>query len=364
MKFTACGVDQSVKFSASSAAVPGNHTVTATIVQNNTNGTYNNNVAIPIKVNAPAVADADGDGVADASDNCPNAANANQADADSDGVGDVCDDTPNPNTAPNVSVAGVTNDSYEKGSEPTATCDVTDAEDANESATPETDRSALNSYGLGTVTVKCSYTDAGNLSDSDEVSYKIVDTKAPVLTVPSSPVVVEATTANGATVNFANDVSANDAVYGSVAVSCTPSSGSIFKLGSTQVDCSATDGSGNKANGSFTVTVVDTTAPSLSNVPSNMNATATSSSGATVNYTNPTASDAVDPNPSVTCTPSSGSTFKLGTTTVSCTAKDATGNTSAASTFTVNVAYSWSNFLQPINVTVPSRSSSWAPRCR
>jgi hypothetical protein len=29
MKFTACGVDQSVKFSASSAAVPGNHTVTA-----------------------------------------------------------------------------------------------------------------------------------------------------------------------------------------------------------------------------------------------------------------------------------------------------------------------------------------------
>jgi hypothetical protein len=64
---------------------------------------------------------------------------------------------------------------------------------------------ALNSYGLGTVTVKCSYTDAGNLSDSDEVSYKIVDTKAPVLTVPSSPVVVEATTANGATVNFASE---------------------------------------------------------------------------------------------------------------------------------------------------------------
>jgi len=163
--------------------------------------------------------------------------------------------------------------------------------------------------------------------------------------------VVEATAANGATVDFANDVSANDAVYGSVNVSCTPSSDSTFKLGTTQVDCEATDGSGNKASGSFTVEVVDTTAPSLSNVPANMNATATSSSGATVNYTNPTASDAVDPNPSVTCTPSSGSTFKLGTTTVSCTAKDATGNTSAASTFTVNVAYSWSNFLQPINVT-------------
>jgi hypothetical protein len=35
--------------------------------------------------------DADEDGVADASDNCPNAANAPQADLDGDGQGDVCD---------------------------------------------------------------------------------------------------------------------------------------------------------------------------------------------------------------------------------------------------------------------------------
>ncbi|HUW81762.1 MAG TPA: thrombospondin type 3 repeat-containing protein [Phycisphaerae bacterium] len=37
------------------------------------------------------LADADGDGVFDADDNCPAAANADQADADGDGVGDVCD---------------------------------------------------------------------------------------------------------------------------------------------------------------------------------------------------------------------------------------------------------------------------------
>ncbi len=36
-------------------------------------------------------ADADGDGVADNVDNCPEVANANQADADGDGVGDLCD---------------------------------------------------------------------------------------------------------------------------------------------------------------------------------------------------------------------------------------------------------------------------------
>jgi hypothetical protein len=39
-------------------------------------------------------ADADDDGVFDATDNCPNDANPGQEDADSDGVGDVCDNCP------------------------------------------------------------------------------------------------------------------------------------------------------------------------------------------------------------------------------------------------------------------------------
>ncbi len=41
---------------------------------------------------AQQAADADGDGVADASDNCPNAANADQHDMDNDGKGNVCDE--------------------------------------------------------------------------------------------------------------------------------------------------------------------------------------------------------------------------------------------------------------------------------
>jgi hypothetical protein len=55
MQFTACGVDQTVKLSASSSAVAGNYTVTANIVNNNTGGgTFANQVSIPITVNAPA----------------------------------------------------------------------------------------------------------------------------------------------------------------------------------------------------------------------------------------------------------------------------------------------------------------------
>jgi hypothetical protein len=41
-------------------------------------------------------ADTDGDGVADASDNCPDVSNADQADADDDGTGDACAPTPEP----------------------------------------------------------------------------------------------------------------------------------------------------------------------------------------------------------------------------------------------------------------------------
>lgn len=40
------------------------------------------------------IADADGDGVPDASDNCPSVSNPDQLDADTDGVGDACESTP------------------------------------------------------------------------------------------------------------------------------------------------------------------------------------------------------------------------------------------------------------------------------
>jgi X-Pro dipeptidyl-peptidase len=71
----------------------------------------------------------------------------------------------------------------------------------------------------------------------------------------------------------------------------------------------------------------------------------------TVTYTTPTVTDNEDPTPEISCTPASGSTFTLGQTIVTCTAKDANGNTSVK-TFTVTV-----RGTQPVGGTVPATLS-------
>jgi hypothetical protein len=74
---------------------------------------------------------------------------------------------------------------------------------------------------------------------------------------------VNASGHSGAIVDFA--ASANDQVDGPLSVICLPASGSLFSIGETTVNCSATDAHGNSASGSFTVTVklVDTTPPTI-----------------------------------------------------------------------------------------------------
>jgi hypothetical protein len=239
---------------------------------------------------------------------------------------------PPPNNPPDVSVTGVEHGAvYEYNDVPEAGCSVTDDNDTNPTTDPVIDSSGLDSNGLGTETVTCSYTDGGGLEETASATYTIVDTTDPVLDLPAN-ITEEATGPNGATVNYT--ATATDELYGSVDVTCDPPSGT-FPVGTTTVNCSATDGSDNTAEGSFTVTVEDTTAPALT-LPDDITEEATGPNGNVVNYT-ATAEDVVDGDlGDADCTPASGSTFPITTTTVNCSATDAAGNIATGS-FTVTV---------------------------
>ena len=164
----------------------------------------------------------------------------------------------------------------------------------------------------------------------------VSDNTPPALVLPADST-VEGDTTGGATAAY--DVSATDAEDATAPTPvCVPAVGDALPLGTTTVACSATDSGGLEATGSFDITVVDTTAPTLAGMPADRSITTAAAAGATVTFTTPTASDLVDAAPAVQCAPASGSLFPVGSTTVTCTARDASGNRSSSS-FAVDVTY-------------------------
>jgi X-Pro dipeptidyl-peptidase len=210
---------------------------------------------------------------------------------------------------------------------------VTATDDVDAAPTVACSPASGSSFAVGTTKVDCTATDSSGNVSTGSFNVVVTDTTAPTI-APTADVTTEATGPSGATAAYTTPT-ANDLVDGAVAVTCTPASGSVFALGPTTVTCTATDHAGNTGHSTFVVHVVDTTAPSLT-VPAAISADATSPTGVVVTWTT-SATDTVDPSPTVACTPPSGSFLAIGDTTVSCTATDASGNTSAPKTFTVHV---------------------------
>ncbi|MGP8218916.1 MAG: BACON domain-containing protein [Limisphaerales bacterium] len=149
----------------------------------------------------------------------------------------------------------------------------------------------------------------------------------PVITCPGN-ITVTTTNSGGAVVNY--NVTVSDGCP-PITTNCVPPSGSVFPIGATTVNCSATDSCGQSNSCSFTVTVL----PLLSiTCPGNITVTTTNPDGAVVNYT-VTVSGGCPPI-TTNCVPPSGSVFPIGTTTVNCSATDSCGQ-SASCSFTVGV---------------------------
>jgi hypothetical protein len=184
-------------------------------------------------------------------------------------------------------------------------------------------------FAVGDTPVTCD--DPGSTS----FTVHVVDTTPPVLTTPGD---IDASSTTGAAVAVTyTEPTANDIVDGAITPVCSKHSGDTFDVGTTPVNCTATDAHGHTASASFNiiVTVVDTTAPVVG-VVADISTTTTDPGGAIVNYVTPSATDNLDGALPVSCTKGSGETFPVGHTGVTCSATDSHHNTGFSS-FNVDI---------------------------
>jgi hypothetical protein len=250
---------------------------------------------------------------------------------------------PSSNTAPNVSVDGVTNAAtYEIGAVPTPSCVVSDAEDgAAATATAVVDHAAL-VHGLGKESVSCAYQDAGGLADSDSVEYSIVDTGDPSISYVLAP-----STGPNAAGWYNADVSVDWTCsdVGSGVQSCTDDV--TLGEGSAQAPAGTTvDWAGNEAGTTVAPVVnIDKTAPSVALVNAPPGGSSVWSTAAAPTCVAADSLSGLSGSCSVT-----GWSTAAGTHTLSASATDRAGNTNSTSvSYTVQNMTS-TGFYQPVDM--------------
>jgi hypothetical protein len=174
-------------------------------------------------------------------------------------------------------------------------------------------------------------TDAAGNTASDSQTITVIDTTAPTLDVPANIVVPNDAGSCSALVDFAATAADN---CGSANVQYSHQPNSAFPKGTTEVTVTATDAAGNTTTKKFNVTVNDTEKPTL-NAPDIVVSNDAGSCSAVVNFPGLTATDNCG-TANVVTSHAAGSVFQKGTTTVTATATDPSGNTTVK-TFTVTV---------------------------
>lgn len=177
------------------------------------------------------------------------------------------------------------------------------------------------------ITRTWSATDGSNNTTTVSRTITVVDNQAPAFGTINNINVPTAANAAGANVSYS--VNAIDGCGSPVSFTYSIVSGSFFPIGTRTVQVTATDVSGNTANASFTVTVVDNQAPSITapaNVTVNTNAGVAFATG--VNLGEPTVND--NSASGVVVTNNAPTQFPIGNTTVTWTATDAAGNSNTA----------------------------------
>jgi len=243
------------------------------------------------------------------------------------------------NTAPTIQVNGanpMTVECHTSFTDPGAT-----AHDACAGDFAATASGSVNPNVVGQYIITYNATDpSGHAAAPVTRTVNVVDTTAPVVTPPSNVTVNTGSgaTSCGTTVSDATlgTASASDSCAGSLSVTRTGvPAGNVFPVGTTTITYSANDGY-NTGTATQTVTVIDNTAPVIS-CPASITLEPTCPSGAIATYTAPVGTDnCPGATTARTAGLASGSVFPIGTTTVTHTVTDASGNTASCS-FTVTV---------------------------
>ena len=193
--------------------------------------------------------------------------------------------------------------------------------------------------GLGPHTVTVTATDGSGNHSSDEVVFTVNDTTAPTVQAPADSSASADANCEAPVPNYAGSSNATDNCD-TPTVTQSPAAGTKVGLGPHTVTVTATDAAGNHSSDDVVFTVNDTTAPAIT-CPANK--TANSEPGTCAAHVSPGTATASDNcgSPTVTGSRSDGrpltDTYPVGTTTITWTATDGSGNSSSCTqTITVN----------------------------
>jgi PKD repeat protein len=185
--------------------------------------------------------------------------------------------------------------------------------------------------GMGVHLIPCSATDSAGNTTSADIEVLVLDMTAPVINLPANQEIILGAFENEALIELS--AFAVDNVDGVIPASCESI---VAGVGEVVVSCTAIDSSGNLAEASTTVTVLDRTPPLLVTPPDVFDTfnLALPGDAATVSLAGlVTAIDAVDGAVAVTC---SSLWFGPGVHEMTCAATDLSGN-SVQQTYIVNV---------------------------
>ncbi|HCW07208.1 MAG TPA: hypothetical protein DGG95_07580 [Cytophagales bacterium] len=220
------------------------------------------------------------------------------------------------------------------------------------------DHASGDAFPVGTTTVTYVARDASGNMQTAFFTVTVNDNTRPTISGVPANIIINSNDANPLTctqVATWTEPSASDNCSVSSFTS-DHASGDAFPVGTTTVTYIAKDASGNLQTASFTVTVNDNTKPTISGVPSNIIINSNDANPLTctqvATWTEPSASDNCSVS-SFTSDHASGNPFPVGTTTVTYTAKDASGNVQTAS-FTVTVNDNTNPVISgmPANITL------------